>query len=107
MVIETSFTELPDVNARPKIQFRFSSQVTYGEGLERLQYFNNQCLYNDLLPKLNIIKMTRKSVAIIDVSWLLIILISMSNRNFKLTKIPSKAFINTVIAQYGENQCHH
>ena len=39
--------------------------------------------------------------------WLRNALNPILEEDFKQTKKLSKAFINTVITQYGENQCHH
>jgi len=114
MIVEANFTELQRSNAATKTWLSFWSQAMHDPGLARLQHVNSQRLYSNLLysfkkllPSSNAIDAAKQTAAVIDGFWLRSALSSTPEEDFKQAQILSKAFINTVIAQYGENQCHH
>jgi len=113
-IVEANFTELQRSNPVTKTWLNFWSQAMHDPGLARLQYINNQRLYSNLLfafkqllPKTEAINAAKQSAAIIDGFWLRSALSLTPQKDFKEAEILSKAFINTVIAQSGENQCRH
>ena len=114
MIVEANFTELQRSSAATKTWFSFWSQAMHDPGLARLQHINSQRLYSNLLysfkkllPSSAAIDAAKQTAAVIDGFWLRSALSSTPEEDFKQAQILSKAFINTVIAQYGENQCHH
>ena len=114
MIVEANFTELQRSNAATKAWLSFWSQAMHDPGLARLQHINSQRLYSNLLysfkqllPQPTAIHAAKQTAAIIDGFWLRSALSATPEEDFKQAQILSKAFINTVIAQYGENQCHH
>ena len=114
MIVEANFTELQRSNAVTKTWLSFWSQAMHDPGLARLQYINSQRLYSNLLfsfkqllPKTAAINAAKQTAAVIDGFWLRSALSSTPKQDFKQAQILSKAFINTVIVQYGENQCRH
>jgi len=114
MIVEANFTELQRSSAATKTWLSFWSQAMHDPGLARLQHINSQRLYSNLLysfkkllPSSAAIDAAKQTAAVIDGFWLRSALSSTPEEDFKQAQILSKAFINTVIAQYGENQCHH
>ncbi|MFT6925634.1 MAG: TetR/AcrR family bet gene transcriptional repressor [Psychromonas sp.] len=114
MIVEANFTELQRSEAVAKTWLSFWAQAMHDPGLARLQHINNQRLYSNLLfsfkqllPATIAMNAAKQTAAIIDGFWLRSALSSTPEEDFKQAQILSKAFINTVIEQYGENQCHH
>tara|TARA_R110001583_G_scaffold9433_11_gene44817 strand:- start:6565 stop:7062 length:498 start_codon:yes stop_codon:yes gene_type:complete len=114
MIVETNFTELQRSTAVTKTWLSFWSQAMHDPGLARLQHINSQRLYSNLLfsfkqlmPDASAINAAKQTAAVIDGFWLRCALSSTPKQDFKQAEMLSKAFINTVIAQYGENQCLH
>lgn len=114
MIVEANFTEFQRSNAVTKTWLSFWSQAMHDPGLARLQYINNQRLYSNLLfsfkqllSDADAINASKQTAAVIDGFWLRSALSSKPEQDFKQAQTLSKAFINTVIVQYGENQCHH
>jgi TetR/AcrR family transcriptional repressor of bet genes len=114
MIIEANFTEFQRSNSVTKTWLSFWSQAMHDPGLARLQHINNQRLYRNLLfsykqliPHSDAINAAQQTAAMIDGFWLRSALSTSPEEDFKQAQILSKAFITTVIAQYGENQCHH
>jgi len=114
IIVEANFTELQRSSAATKTWLSFWSQAMHDPGLARLQYINSQRLYSNLLysfkkllPSSAAIDAAKQTAAVIDGFWLRSALSSTPEEDFKQAQILSKAFINTVIKQYGENQCHH
>lgn len=114
VIVETNFTQFQRSKAVTKTWLSFWSQAMHDPGLARLQYINNRRLYSNLLfsfkqllPDTDAINAAKQTSAIIDGFWLRSALSSTPEQDFEQAQILSKAFINTVIAQYGENQCHH
>jgi TetR/AcrR family transcriptional regulator, transcriptional repressor of bet genes len=114
MIVEANFTELQRSNAVTKTWLSFWAQSMHDPVLARLQYINNQRLYSNLvfsfkqlLPDIYAKNAAKQTAAIIDGFWLRSALSSTPEQDFKQAQILSKAFINTVILQYGENQCRH
>ena len=114
MIVEANFTELQRSSAATKTWLSFWSQAMHDPGLARLQHINSQRLYSNLLysfkkllPYSAAIDAAKQTAAVIDGFWLRSALSATPEEDFKQAQILSKAFINTVIAQYGENQCHH
>lgn len=114
MIIEANFTELQRSNAATKTWLSFWSQAMHDPGLARLQHINSQRLYSNLLysfkqllPNTEAINAAKQTAAVIDGFWLRSALSSTPEEDFKQAQILSKAFISTVIQQYGEKKCHH
>ncbi|WP_028867867.1 transcriptional regulator BetI [Psychromonas arctica] len=114
MIVEANFTELQRSSAATKTWLSFWSQAMHEPGLARLQHINSQRLYSNLLfcfkqllPNTAAINAAKQTAAVIDGFWLRSALSSTPEEEFKQAQILSKAFINTVLTQYGENQCHH
>ena len=114
MIVEANFTELQRSSAATKTWLSFWSQAMHDPGLARLQNINSQRLYSNLLfcfkqllPNTAAINAAKQTAAVIDGFWLRSALSSTPKEEFKQAQILSKAFINTVLTQYGENQCHH
>ena len=114
MIVEANFTELQRSSAATKTWLSFWSQAMHDPGLARLQNINSQRLYSNLLfcfkqllPDTAAINAAKQTAAVIDGFWLRSALSSTPEEEFKQAQILSKAFINTVLTQYGENQCHH
>ena len=114
MIVEANFTELQRSNAATKTWLSFWAQAMHEPGLARLQHINSKRLYSNLLfcfkqllPNIAAINAAKQTAAVIDGFWLRSALSSTPEEEFKQAQILSKAFINTVITQYGENQCHH
>ncbi|ABM03821.1 transcriptional regulator BetI [Psychromonas ingrahamii 37] len=114
MIVEANFTELQRSKAVAKTWLSFWAQAIHDPGLARLQHINNQRLYSNLLfsfkqllPATAAINAAKQSAAMIDGFWLRSALSSTPEEDFKQAQILSKAFIKALIAQYGENQCHH
>jgi len=114
MIVEANFTELQRSSAATKTWLSFWSQAMHEPGLARLQNINSQRLYSNLLfcfkqllPSIAAINAAKQTAAVIDGFWLRSALSSTPEEEFKQAQNLSKAFINTVLTQYGENQCHH
>jgi len=114
MIVEANFTELQRSSAATKTWLSFWSQAMHEPGLARLQNINSQRLYSNLLfcfkqllPPSAAIDAAKQTAAVIDGFWLRSALSKAPEEDFKQAQILSKAFINTVLKQYGENQCHH
>ncbi|MEJ6079634.1 transcriptional regulator BetI [Vibrio sp. 1-Bac 57] len=114
MIVEANFTELQRSSAATKTWLSFWSQAMHEPGLARLQNINSQRLYSNLLfcfkqllPPSAAIDAAKQTAAVIDGFWLRSALSPAPEEDFKQAQILSKAFINTVLKQYGENQCHH
>jgi len=114
MIVEANFTELQRSNAATKTWLSFWSQAMHDPGLARLQHINSQRLYSNLvysfkqlLPNTEAINAAKQTAAVIDGFWLRSALSSTPEEDFKQAQILSKAFISTVIQQYGEKKCHH
>ena len=114
MIVEANFTELQRSNAVTKTWLSFWSQAMHDPGLARLQYINSRRLYSNLLfsfkqllPDTAAVNAAQQTAAVIDGFWLRSALRSTPEQDFKQAQILSKAFIDTVILQYGENQCRH
>lgn len=114
MIVEANFTELQRSSAATKTWLSFWSQAMHEPGLARLQHINSQRLYSNLLfcfkqllPNTAAINAAKQTAAVIDGFWLRSALSSTPEEDFKQAQILSKAFINTVLTQYGEKQCHH
>jgi TetR/AcrR family transcriptional repressor of bet genes len=114
MIVEANFTELQRSKAVAKTWLSFWAQAMHDPGLARLQHINNQRLYSNLLfsfkqllPATTAINAAKQSAAMIDGFWLRSALSSTPEEDFKQAQILSKAFIEALIAQHGENQCHH
>lgn len=114
MIVEANFTELQRSNAATKTWLSFWSQAMHDPGLARLQNINSRRLYSNLLfsfkqllTNTDAINAAKQTAAIIDGFWLRSALSSTPEADFKQAQILSKAFISTVIKQYGEKQCHH
>lgn len=114
LIVDANFTELQRSSAVTKTWLSFWSQAMHDPGLARLQHINSRRLYSNLLfsfkqllPEIAAINAAKQTAAIIDGFWLRSALSSEPEQDFKQAQILSKAFINTVIEQYGENQCRH
>jgi len=114
MIVEANFTELQQSSAATKTWLSFWSQAMHDPGLARLQHINNQRLYSNLLfsfkqllHKPDAIIAAKQTAAIIDGFWLRSALSTTPQKDFKEANILSKAFINTLINQHGEQQCQH
>lgn len=114
MIVEANFTELQRSSAATKTWLSFWSQAMHEPGLARLQNINSKRLYSNLLfcfkqllPNDAAINVAKQTAAVIDGFWLRSALSPTPEEDFKQAQILSKAFINTVLTQYGENQCHH
>jgi len=114
MIVDVNFTELQRSTAVTKTWLSFWSQSMHEPGLARLQHINSQRLYSNLLfsfkkllPKTAAINAAKQTAAIIDGFWLRSALSATPTDDFKQAQVLSKAFINTIIAQSGDNQCHH
>lgn len=114
MIVEANFTKLQQSDAVTKTWLSFWSQAMHDPGLARLQQINSQRLYSNLLFSYkqllstnDAINAAKQTAAIIDGFWLRSALSSTPKQDFTHAEILSKAFINTVIKQYGENRCHH
>jgi len=114
MIVEANFTDLQRSSAVTKAWLSFWSQSMHEPGLARLQHINSQRLYSNLLvsfkqllPETVAINAAKQTAAVIDGFWLRSALSSTPEKDFQQAQILSKTFINTVIGQYGENQCHH
>jgi len=114
MIVEANFTELQRSSAATKTWLSFWSQAMHEPGLARLQHINSQRLYSNLLfcfkqllPHTAAIDAAKQTAAVIDGFWLRSALSSEPEKDFKQAQILSKAFINTVLKQYGEKKCHH
>ncbi|WP_028865668.1 transcriptional regulator BetI [Psychromonas aquimarina] len=114
MIVEANFTELQRSNAVTKTWLSFWSQAMHDPGLARLQHINSQRLYSNLLfsfkqllPDTAAVNAAKQTAAVIDGFWLRSALSSTPEQDFKQAQMLSKAFIETVILQYGENQCRH
>jgi TetR/AcrR family transcriptional repressor of bet genes len=114
MIVEANFTELQRSSAATKTWLSFWSQAMHEPGLARLQNINSKRLYSNLLfcfkqllPNDLAINVAKQTAAVIDGFWLRSALSTTPEEDFKQAQILSKAFINTVLTQYGENQCHH
>lgn len=114
MIVEANFTELQRSSAVTKTWLSFWSQAMHDPELARLQHINSRRLHSNLLfsfkqllPE-NLAKdAAKQTAAVIDGFWLRSALSSTPTTDFQQAQTLSKAFINTVIAQHGENQCHH
>ncbi|WP_409440289.1 transcriptional regulator BetI [Psychromonas sp. GE-S-Ul-11] len=109
VVVDANFTELQRSNAATKTWLSFWSQAMHDPGLARLQHINNKRLYSNLLypfkkllPKNEAIDAAKQTAAIIDGFWLRSALSASPEEEFKQAQTLSKAFINTVLKQYGE-----
>ena len=109
MIVEANFTELQRSNAATKAWLNFWSQAMHDPGLARLQHINSRRLYSNLLysfkqllPNTEAINAAKQTAAVIDGFWLRSALSSTPEEDFKQAQILSKAFISTVIQQYGE-----
>ena len=114
LIVDANFTELQRSSAVTKTWLSFWSQAMHDPGLARLQHINSRRLYSNLLfsfkqllPEIAAINAAKQTAAIIDGFWLRSALSNEPEQDFKQAQILSKAFINTVIEQYGENQCRH
>ncbi|WP_025565329.1 transcriptional regulator BetI [Psychromonas sp. SP041] len=114
MIVEANFTELQRSSAATKTWLSFWSQAMHEPGLARLQNINSKRLYSNLLfcfkqllSNTAATNAAKQTAAVIDGFWLRSALSSTPEEEFKQAQILSKAFINTVLTQYGENQCHH
>ncbi|WP_298942183.1 transcriptional regulator BetI [uncultured Psychromonas sp.] len=114
MIVEANFTELQRSSAATKTWLSFWSQAMHEPGLARLQNINSKRLYSNLLfcfkqllSNTAATNAAKQTAAVIDGFWLRSALSATPEEEFKQAQILSKAFINTVITQYGENQCHH
>ena len=110
MIIEANFTEFQRSNSVTKTWLSFWSQAMHDPGLARLQHINNQRLYRNLLfsykqilPNNDALNAAQQTAAMIDGFWLRSALSASPKDDFKQAQILSKAFITTVIKQYGEN----
>jgi len=113
MIVEANFTELQQANRVTKTWLSFWSQAMHDPALARLQHINSKRLYSNLLfsfkqllPHLSAINAAKQTAAVIDGFWLRSALSPTPEVDFKQAQTLSKAFINTLIEQYGENQCH-
>jgi len=109
VVVDANFTELQRSNAATKTWLSFWSQAMHDPGLARLQHINSKRLYSNLLypfkkllPKSAAIDAAKQTAAIIDGFWLRSALSASPEEEFKQAQILSKAFIHTVLKQYGE-----
>ena len=114
MIVEANFTELQRSSAATKTWLSFWSQAMHEPGLARLQNINSKRLYSNLLfcfkqllSNTAATNAAKQTAAVIDGFWLRSALSSTPEEEFMQAQILSKAFINTVLTQYGENQCHH
>lgn len=114
MIVEANFTELQRSDAVTKTWLSFWSQAMHDPGLARLQHINSQRLlsnllfsFKQLLPHEAALNAAKQTAAVIDGFWLRSALSSTAEADFQQAQILSKAFINTVIEQYGEKQCRH
>jgi len=112
MIVEANFTELQQSNAATKTWLSFWSQAMHDPGLARLQNINNQRLYSNLLfsfkqllDKPDAIKAAKQTAAIIDGFWLRSALSTTPEQDFNEANLLAKAFIKTIISQYGVQQC--
>jgi len=114
MIVEVNFTELQRSSAATKTWLSFWSQAMHDPALARLQHINSQRLYSNLLyafrqqlPAADAIDAAKQTAAVIDGFWLRSALSNNPEAEFKQAQTLSKAFINTVLTQYGEKPCHH
>jgi len=114
MIVDANFTALQRSNAVTKTWLSFWSQAMHDPSLARLQHINSQRLYSNLLHAFkqrlsaaDAINAAKQTAAIIDGFWLRSALSNSPEAEFKQAQILSKAFINTVLTQYGEKSCHH
>jgi len=110
MIIEANFTELQRSRAVTKTWLSLWSLSMHEPELARLQHINSKRLYSNLrfsykqlLPKLEAVNAAKQTAAIIDGFWLRSALSPNPEIDFQQAEKLSKAFINTVITQYGEN----
>lgn len=104
MGVEANPCELKHSNTVFKTWLGFWSKAMHYSNLTKSQRINNQRLYSKSLYSF---KKLLSYTVVIDKFWLRSALIPTLEEDFKQAKNLSKAFINTVITQYGENQCHH
>jgi len=109
IVVEANFTELQRSKAATKTWLSFWSQAMHEPGLARLQNINNKRLYSNLLypfkqllAEPDAINAAKQTAAIIDGFWLRSALSASPEKEFKQAQVLSKAFIDTVLQQYGE-----
>ena len=114
MIVEANFTELQQAKHVTKTWLSFWSQAMHDPELARLQHINSKRLYSNLLfsfkqllPPISAMNAAKQTAAIIDGFWLRSALSPTPEADFKQAQTLSKAFINTLIEQHGENQCHH
>ncbi|MDD8058076.1 MULTISPECIES: transcriptional regulator BetI [Shewanella] len=112
IIVEANFTELQRSNAATKTWLSFWSQAMHDPGLARLQNINNHRLYSNLLysfkqllPKAEAVNAAKQTAAIIDGFWLRSALSNNPSEDFKQAQTLSKAFIEAVLVQHGENEC--
>ncbi|ABZ75628.1 transcriptional regulator, TetR family [Shewanella halifaxensis HAW-EB4] len=112
-IVEANFTELQRSRSATKTWLSFWSQAMHEQGLARLQHINSQRLYSNLLfsfkkllPKAQAVTAAKQTAAMIDGFWLRSALSPTPENEFQQAQILSKAFIEAVIMQYGENRCH-
>lgn len=113
MIVDANFTEFQRSTPATKTWLSFWSQAVHEPGLARLQHINSQRLYSNLLfsfkqllPKSEAITASRQTAAMIDGFWLRSALSASPEKEFEQAPLLCKAFIEAVIIQHGEHQCH-
>ncbi|GIU30632.1 transcriptional regulator BetI [Shewanella colwelliana] len=113
LIVDANFTELQRSNAATKTWLSFWSQAMHDPGLARLQHINCQRLYSNLLfsfkpliGKPAAIEAAKQTAAMIDGFWLRSALSVSPEKEFEQAQYLCKSFIEAVIVQHGENQCH-
>ncbi|MCL1064068.1 transcriptional regulator BetI [Shewanella benthica] len=113
MIVEANFTEFQRSTPATKTWLSFWSQAVHEPGLARLQHINSQRLYSNLLfsfkqllPESEAITASKQTAAMIDGFWLRSALSASPEKEFEQAQLLCKAFIEAVIIQYGEHQCH-
>ena len=110
MIVESNFTEFQRSTAATKTWLSFWSQAVHDPGLARLQHVNCQRLHSNLafafkqlMPASVATDAAKQTAAMIDGFWLRSALSHNPEQEFEQAQILCKAFIETVIKQYGEH----
>ena len=113
MIIEANFTQLQRSIPAIKTWLSFWAQSMHQPGLARLQHINSKRLYSNLLfsfrqlltDDLAVIA-SKQTAAMIDGFWLRSALSPRPAEEFKLAEQLCKKFIDDLLKQYGEINCH-
>ena len=113
MIIEANFTQLQRSVPAMKTWLSFWAQSMHQPGLARLQHINSKRLYSNLLfsfrqlltDDLAVIA-SKQTAAMIDGFWLRSALSPRPAEEFKLAEQLCKKFIDDLLKQYGEINCH-